>query len=70
MFQQQAGSFRWKVSDSECIVTPLSGAGNGPLPLEWTLPGDSDAFAAPTRVVVRVTNYNGNQQSWAPSSAP
>ena len=62
MFQQQGGSFRWRVSDPECIVTPLSGAGNGPLPLEWTLPGDSDAFAVHSRVAVRVTDYSGNSQ--------
>ncbi len=59
MFQIQAGSFRWQVSDPECIVTPLPGTGNATLPLEWQTPGDSDAFAAPSRVAVRVEDYSG-----------
>jgi hypothetical protein len=62
MFQQPAGSFRWQVNDPACVVTPLSGAGNSTLPLAWALPGDSDAFAAPSRVAVRVTNYKGSSQ--------
>jgi Caspase domain len=62
MFQQRAGSFRWQEHDPACVVTPLPGAGDRTLPLAWTLPGDSDAFAVPSRVAVQVKDYQGAQQ--------
>ena len=63
MFQiSQAGSFRWQVSDPECIVTPLPGAGNATLPLEWQIPGDTDAFTVSSKVAVRVNEYSGGPQ--------
>lgn len=57
MFQiHRAGSFRWQVNPSECVVAPVPGPGSDKLPLSWDQPGDSDAFTAPARVAVHVTD--------------
>ena len=56
MFQIfQAGSFRWKVNPG-CVVAGVRGPGNHKLSFNWDQPGDSDAFTAPARVTVQVTD--------------
>ena len=62
MFQiHQAGSFRWQVSDpAGCIVAALPGQGRVTLPRIFDQggdeAGDTDVFAAPSRVAVQVTD--------------
>jgi hypothetical protein len=56
MFQiHQAGSFRWHVNPG-CVVAAVPGPGNHKLPFNWEQHGDSDAFTAPARVTVQVTD--------------
>ena len=63
MFQiYQSGSFRWQTNDPGCLVAPMAGPGTDKLPLAWPGPGDSDAFAAPSRVAVQVEDYAGSPQ--------
>jgi hypothetical protein len=57
MFQiHQAGSFQWQVNDPGCVVAAVAGPGSDKLPLAWNQPGDSDAFTAPARVAVQMTD--------------
>jgi hypothetical protein len=55
MFQEPAGSFRWRVSNPACEVAPLRGPGSQTVPFSWDQSGDTDAFAAPSMVDVQVT---------------
>jgi Caspase domain len=64
MFQiNQTGSFRWQVNDPGCPVTALPGSGTLKLPFAWNQSGagDTDAFAAPAKVAVQVTDFRGSQ---------
>ena len=57
MFQiHQAGSFQWQVNDPGCVVAAVAGPGSDKLPLAWNQQGDSDAFIAPARVAVQMTD--------------
>jgi hypothetical protein len=56
----QGGSFRWQTNDPGCLVAGEAGAGSAQLPLAWPAGGDSDAFAAPARLAVQVTDYLGS----------
>jgi len=57
MFQiHQTGSFGWQVNDPGCVVAAVAGPGSDKLPLAWDQQGDSDAFTAPARVAVQVTD--------------
>jgi Caspase domain len=61
MFQiYRTGSFVWQVNNPQCHVTPLAGPGTAKLPFAWSQAGDSDAFAAPSRVAVQVKDYHSN----------
>jgi hypothetical protein len=55
----QVGSFRWQTNDPGCLVAAVAGPGSAQLPLAWPAGGDSDAFAAPARLAVQVTDYAG-----------
>jgi hypothetical protein len=57
----QAGSFRWQTNDPGCLVAAEAGPGSAQLPFAWPAGGDSDAFTAPARLAVQVTDYNGSQ---------
>jgi len=60
MFQiHQAGSFRWQVSDPECLVAAVPGAGRDRLPFAAAGGNDSDAFITSPRMAVQVKDYNG-----------
>jgi Caspase domain len=58
---QKTGSFRWRVS-RQCLVAPLAASGTVTVPfaIDQSDDGDSLAFTAPARVVVRATNYHGD----------
>ena len=62
MFQiSKSGQFRWRVSDTGCLVTAQDGSGGSTLPFarDAGLGGDTDAFVPGRRVAVRVQDYNG-----------
>ncbi|GAA0454611.1 hypothetical protein Ade02nite_03100 [Paractinoplanes deccanensis] len=54
------GTFNWSVNDPGCLVTLESGAGSVALPFVQTVYGDTDAFAAPSQVAIRVIDFRGN----------
>jgi hypothetical protein len=55
----QTGSFRWQVNNQGCVVVAEPGSGMDSLPLRWqAYEGDSDAFAMPSRLAVKVTDGN------------
>ena len=57
----QTGSFRWQVNDRQCLVTPLAGSGDAPLPFTQEQDGDTNAFSAPPRgVTAQVKDFRGN----------
>ena len=57
----QTGSFRWQVNDRQCLVTPLAGSGDAPLPFTQEQDGDTNAFSAPPRrVTAQVKDFHGN----------
>lgn len=57
-----AGTFRWRVNDPRCNVVALPGMGTDKLPfsIDQSGAGDSEVFAAPARVAVRVKDWHGN----------
>ena len=56
------GPFNWRVNNSGCLVVALPGTGTIKLPFTFDHLGDGDtaAFAAPGRVAVHVTDFNGD----------
>lgn len=43
----RGGSFRWRINDRSCYVTPIAGAGHATLPFLQEQNGDTDVFTAP-----------------------
>ncbi len=59
----QTGSFRWRSTAPQCLITPLAGTGSAVLPFTKEDDGDTDAFAAPaTGVTVQARDYKGGSK--------
>lgn len=56
----ETGSFRWEASNPGCLVMYQPGPGSAPLPFAQSCCGDTNAFKAPGKVVVRVTDFRHN----------
>jgi hypothetical protein len=57
---KDSGSFEWQTNDPGCHVTPVAGSGAAVLPFVQEGFGDTDAFSAPDRVSVQVTDFGGD----------
>jgi hypothetical protein len=57
---RESGSFRWQTNNPGCQVMAIAGSGDARLPFPQESFGDSDAFAAPDRVSVHITDFQGN----------